>query len=69
MANYKGRYKGLIDGILTRIAEKYKIPVVKCDDFGHGVNNAILPNGIKSVLNTNSKSIRFFESLVDSKQN
>ena len=30
---------------LKQIGEKYQIPVVYCDDFGHGQNHAILPIG------------------------
>lgn len=30
---------------LKRIGEKYHIPVVYCDDFGHGKNHAIFPIG------------------------
>ncbi|MDD3243972.1 MAG: LD-carboxypeptidase [Eubacteriales bacterium] len=30
---------------LTRLGQKYQIPVAYCDDFGHGVHHAILPIG------------------------
>ena len=44
---------------LERFGEKYNIPVVYCDDFGHGVNHAILPIGETAELNTNNQSLVF----------
>ena len=37
---------------LKRIGEKYNIPVVYCDDFGHGKNHSIFPIGRKATLDT-----------------
>ena len=37
---------------LTRLGEKWGIPVAYCDDFGHGKNNAILPIGVRAALDT-----------------
>lgn len=52
----------LIDGILYRIGEKYDIPVVRCEDFGHGTNNSILPIGIPASLDTEKDSFELLES-------
>jgi muramoyltetrapeptide carboxypeptidase len=35
---------------LARFGEKNRIPVVYCDDFGHGNNHAILPIGVRARL-------------------
>lgn len=37
---------------LKRLGERYQIPVVYCDDFGHGSNHAILPIGRMAELDT-----------------
>ena len=37
---------------LARFGEKHNVPVVYCDDFGHGVNHAILPIGRRAMLDT-----------------
>lgn len=37
---------------LKRLGKKYQIPVVYCDDFGHGVNHAILPIGRMAKIDT-----------------
>lgn len=43
-------------GRLRRLGEQYGIPVVYCDDFGHGGNHAILPIGRMAELDTESGS-------------
>lgn len=42
---------------LKRLGERWKIPVVYCDDFGHGNNHAILPVGRKVKLDTAQKKM------------
>lgn len=46
---------------LKRFGERYHIPVVYCDDFGHGVNRAILPIGRKAILNTEEATLLFYK--------
>ena len=43
--HYRSCDQSEVVAILERFANRYKIPVYKCDDFGHGANNAILPIG------------------------
>ncbi len=66
--HYSTKEEPLIDNILFRLGSKYKIPVVRCEDFGHGVNNAVLPIGVTARLSTFEESFRFKESAVQ-KQN
>lgn len=42
---------------LSRFGEKHNVPVAYCDDFGHGVNHAILPIGRRAVLNTEKRTL------------
>jgi len=44
---------------LKRFGEKYHVPVVYCDDFGHGKNHAILPIGCTAVLDADAKTMKF----------
>ena len=44
---------------LTRLGEKWGIPVAYCDDFGHGKNNAILPIGVHAVLDTERCTLEY----------
>lgn len=44
---------------LKRFGERYHIPVVYCDDFGHGANHAILPIGHRARLETETKILRY----------
>ena len=54
-----GRY---VDKIPYRIGTKYCISVVRCEDFGHGQNNAILPIGAPARLDTASGCFELPES-------
>lgn len=38
------------DALLARIAQRYDIPLLKTEDFGHGVHNAVLPLGVHARL-------------------
>lgn len=44
---------------LKRFGERYHIPVVYCDDFGHGTNHAILPIGRRAQLDTGAGILRY----------
>lgn len=60
--HYSDREQPLIDDILYRIGIRHDIPVVRCEDFGHGTNNAILPIGIKAGLETETNHFTFCEN-------
>lgn len=47
---------------LERFGEKYDIPVVYSDDFGHGVNHAIFPVGSLVKLDADKKKMNFIDS-------
>lgn len=51
-----------IDEILRRFGEKFGIPVVRCEDFGHGANNAVLPIGVRASLDAENCTFIFEES-------
>ena len=44
---------------LRRVGERWGIPVAYCDDFGHGVNHAILPIGAEATLDTEKHTLSF----------
>ncbi|MDR0857635.1 MAG: LD-carboxypeptidase [Oscillospiraceae bacterium] len=54
-----------LDRILERIAERYQIPVVRNDDFGHGLYNAIIPIGINATLDADKQTFTLSESGVE----
>ncbi len=55
--NYaKEENQELIDA-LKRFGTKNRIPILKCDDFGHGDFHGILPIGRKAQLNSERKSL------------
>ena len=59
--HYSTNEQPFIDEILARVGVRYHIPVVRCDDFGHGRYNAVYPIGIRAKLDTtNHKNIFTF---------
>lgn len=62
--HYSTKPQPILLEILKRFGDRFHIPVVKCDDFGHGVNNAILPIGTFAQLDADNSSLNFLESSV-----
>lgn len=60
--HYSEHEQPLIKEILGRIGNKYNIPVVWTQDFGHGRYNSIFPIGVEAELNADSGEFRFLES-------
>lgn len=60
--HYSKHPRPLIKEILERIGNKYNIPVVWTEDFGHGNYNAIFPIGTRAELNADTGIFRFLES-------
>lgn len=63
--HYSIEEKPVIDDILARIGNRYNIPVIHNDDFGHGVNGAIFPISVKAKLDTETLSFELLESGVE----
>jgi len=53
-------YPELIES-LKRFGERNNIPVVICDDFGHGKNHGILPIGAHARLDADAKTLQFLD--------
>ena len=58
-----GHYaENIPEDLLTRLARfgtKHGVPVIYCDDFGHGVNHAIFPIGRKAKLDADNQVLTF----------
>ena len=50
-----------IDQILERIGKKYKIPVVHCEDFGHGTYQSVFPIGVRARMDAAGDDFAFLE--------
>jgi muramoyltetrapeptide carboxypeptidase len=44
---------------LERFSKRNKIPLIICDDFGHGINHGILPIGQRAKLDTENKILYY----------
>ena len=49
-----------MDSILKRFSERNSIPMIKCDDFGHGKNQAIFPTGSHVNLDADNKQLYIY---------
>jgi len=50
-----------MEDILLKVTERYKFPIIKCDDFGHKNSNAVMPIGVKVKIDTVDCSIKLLE--------
>jgi muramoyltetrapeptide carboxypeptidase len=50
-----------LDHCLERFGKRHNIPVIKCDDFGHGNNHGIIPIGQNARIDTNKKTLEYIE--------
>ena len=50
-----------IDQILERIGKKYQIPVVHCEDFGHGTYQSVFPIGVRARMDAAGDDFAFLE--------
>lgn len=55
----------LIDDILKRIGDKYDIPVVRCEDYGHCIRSGLIPIGVHAKLDASAKTLTVTESTVE----
>lgn len=62
IGNYAEGDQSEAEKILARLADRYQIPAVKTDDFGHGKYHSILPIGINAQLDADRKTLVFLES-------
>ena len=52
------------DALLARTAQRYDIPLLKTEDFGHGVHNAVLPIGIRARLDATAGTLSLLSPAV-----
>lgn len=57
--NYADRPRPDLYARLKLLGERHRIPVVYCDDFGHGKNHGILPIGAEAALDTEAGILRY----------
>ena len=62
--HYSEEESPILKDILLRVSNKYNIPTIKCDDFGHGVNNSIIPIGINAEMDTEKHLLSFKEPII-----
>ncbi len=60
--HYAKRRYPEVDEILRRVGDQFDIPVVRCEDFGHGEHNAILPIGVNARLDADNGTFTLLES-------
>lgn len=51
--------------ILLEVTERHSFPVVRCDDFGHGCPNTVLPVGVRVRLEPTTATLEMLEPAVE----
>lgn len=64
--HYSDEPSPAVDDILLRLARRYRIPVARCEDYGYGENNALLPLGAQARLDADKGRLEFLETLTES---
>lgn len=62
IGHYSPDFNYDFDFVIKKFADKWNLPVVKCEDFGHGEYQAILPIGQTVELDATAEKITFLES-------
>lgn len=57
--NYAEEDNETLNRILIRFGHTHFIPVVKCDDFGHGLHHGILPIGKEALLDADALTLTY----------
>jgi len=52
------------EDLLARVTAKYRLPILKVNDFGHNCPNTVLPIGAKVKFNTDEKTIEIIEECI-----
>jgi muramoyltetrapeptide carboxypeptidase len=53
-----------MEDVLKRVTSKYRLPILKVNDFGHNCANTVIPVGVKAKLNSDEKTIEILEECV-----
>lgn len=63
LGNYDSKqYPITFEKVVTDVVKDKKIPIVKCNDFGHTENNMILPIGLRCTLDADNSKLIYEEN-------
>lgn len=61
IGNYDTQENISLEEIILNVVNEYDFPIVKCDDFGHTINNIVLPIGLRCTLDANKCTLIYDE--------
>lgn len=53
-----------MEDILLEYTKEYKFPIIKCNDFGHKIVNAVIPIGVDININCDDKKIEIIDEFL-----
>lgn len=53
-----------MEDILLEYIKEYNFPVIKCNDFGHKIANAIIPIGVNTKINIDNTKVQIIEEFL-----
>ena len=53
-----------MEDILLEYTKEYNFPIVKCNDFGHRIANAVIPIGVEAKIDSDKETIEIVEEFL-----
>lgn len=53
-----------MEDILLEYSKEYNFPILKCNDFGHEIVNAVIPIGVDIIIDSNNKTIKVLDDFL-----
>ncbi len=53
-----------MEDILLEYTKEYNFPIIKCNDFGHKIPNAVIPIGVETKIDSNKEQIEIIEEFL-----
>lgn len=53
-----------MEDILLEYTKEYEFPIIKCNDFGHKIPNAVIPIGVEARIDSEKEKIKIIEEFL-----
>lgn len=53
-----------MEDILLEYTKEYNFPIVKCNDFGHEMVNAVIPIGVDVKIDSNNNKVEIVDDFL-----
>ena len=53
-----------MEDILLDYTKEYDFPIIKCNDFGHRIANAVIPIGVEAKIDSDKETVEIVEEFL-----